>query len=287
MKVIEINNIDDLFSYLESIHNHFYFRGYNGEYAWYMRPGLGRKNDKLVKDEIEIIQKFVKIPALKDLKIIIGNLHELLELGQHYGLPTRLLDWTTNPFVALYFALGEIPYDDSCMSIALISNDNPDITNSWLEIDDIAKTKPTLGEMDPKTLDDLAYTKINDLDDFNLFKTKVTHPLFADKYHKGIEAMSDKMLIKYHATDFNEKIIRQEGLFTIHKEVNEAISESLVDYLIKINFDKSTKTKVAERLDEDYRINRCETICDPKEGTPLFQVKKWCENIKNSYKNDR
>jgi hypothetical protein len=53
----------------------------------------------------------------------IGDDWDWLVYGQHFGLKTRLLDWTTNPLAALWFACSGNPTGDEDCYVYLLSSD--------------------------------------------------------------------------------------------------------------------------------------------------------------------
>lgn len=76
------------------------FRGH-GNSEWSLLPSIFRDPERLKKYEREIYHEMImRAPDTFQEKDVFGN----LVLMQHYSCPTRLLDVTFNPLVALYFA---------------------------------------------------------------------------------------------------------------------------------------------------------------------------------------
>lgn len=56
---------------------------------------------------------------------------ESLAIGQHYGLPTRYLDWTQNPLIATYFSI-----ENAKENSAIYIIDSSQFNENTMEIDD-------------------------------------------------------------------------------------------------------------------------------------------------------
>lgn len=123
MKIVSPKSFDEFLEIFKNYTNGGinYYRG-QSDYSWDITPGLARnKNIKSIENllavENKLIQQFEKCVQDKKLTILIPILNGsydkswiFLMAAQHYGLPTRLLDFSHDRFTALEFAVADIQH---------------------------------------------------------------------------------------------------------------------------------------------------------------------------------
>lgn len=117
MRVIEVDNF---VAYHEIVKNfsgsNFLFRGQT-HFQWELIPKIGRQDfartvPSVFREDF-LLRSWMRYSSQIITKEPIDQ-WDRISLAQHHGLATRLLDWTKNPLVALFFATFDFKLDKDC-----------------------------------------------------------------------------------------------------------------------------------------------------------------------------
>jgi hypothetical protein len=220
-----------------------WFRG-SRKSNWPLIPKLYRPKSKikdLLAAEDEIREEFVRrAPGLTAYKP--ANVWEWYFLMQHYGAPTRLLDWTEAPQIGLYFAVK----DSDGLHDAAVWILDPWWLNGIVlsESEVLPAGSPGLVEADARRY----------------------QPWLPDRFDaKG--KLTTKLPVAIYPTQFDARIAAQRSCFTIHgrrrARLNELFPKS-TDHLARIVIPSYATEDIRDELD-NYGVDEA-TIYPDLEG---------------------
>lgn len=220
---------------------------WNSKLSRYRSPcayrGMNNENDQLSttlmrlagedhKIERHLLRNFKKY-AHNDL-VETDSLWHWLAVAQHHGLPTRLLDWTYSPLIAMHFATSRLEDFDKNGAIWAI---------------DYEQAHSVL----PKSLKTSLYKE-----GANMFTTSVLSDEIKDLTEFD-QLETEPFLLMFEPSSMNDRIINQYALFSIMSNSNATVdvwAKKHPDICRKIIIPASLKWEVRDKLDQSNITER-------------------------------
>lgn len=250
------SNIDRVIRRLNELakNGKYVFRGYSKQDE--LLPNIIRNQKSFLYSENKLLKDFEKYGS--------NYFHattpvDFMSYAQHYGIPTRLLDFTYNPYIALSFALysrkgtkyshdedKEFYYvryasiEDNLLVYSIPPKDNNTCNGRFTSID-------SLGVKACQCIDSVTDLFCEKIPDGNT--TSLAYYESRDNEEKMKEKINKRVILFVDSNQSNQRIIMQQGLFmfpyTLEREehlkilnvnskcikIHKSLREELIQYL--------------------------------------------------------
>ena len=262
---LTIKSFSEYYLALTKIRNYnedmFFFRGHS-DFDYSLRPSLYR-DDRFVDNENELYREAIRHKP-SEFTEDMSTFDKLVKM-QHYGLPTRLLDITSNPLVALYFACQEK------------KDDNNQEKDGEVLIFDIPENQ---AEFFDSTTVCILSNLAKQTKDFSLEKNKylLAESIKQDKPYFSVEKLKSDAVnqtICVRPKLNNERILRQDGAFFIFgiDGDNKRNVKKLEDDPITLRIKADCKGTILKEL-QHLGINKASLF--PETENVMQEIKSSC-----------